>query len=239
MKQLSILPLLPSFSPTMLTLLGRSALSSALRLSPIYRTPLVYPVDRDHRTPGYRTPTFARAYGTSDGGDDYEDFGPIPPIILYTDGIRGSPEQGSHMGIGIFVDDDHELNLCQPIMGKKGNSGISSKTPELQVGKGGDRMDTAEWITAIRVALFRLYKWPSFLMEDVIIRTQYDSVADEFEKWRSGDLDGSRSMQDVWRMMDRFPNVVVFKPPPVHLRHSQKFPLSLTTTKKDDKKDDE
>ncbi|KAF8382897.1 hypothetical protein PRIPAC_72039, partial [Pristionchus pacificus] len=178
-----------SFSPTMLTLLGRSALSSALRLSPIYRTPLVYPVGRDHRTPtlGYRI--VARAYSTSDGGDD--DVGPIAPIILYTHGIRGSPEQGSHMGIGIFVDDEHEMNKKLPAPWKKDRK-VNELDPQL---------------LATCFALMRLEQWPYFLNEDVIVRTQFEPIADQFEKWRNGDDEGSFSLQTVWHLMERFPNV--------------------------------
>ncbi|GMR59714.1 hypothetical protein PMAYCL1PPCAC_29909, partial [Pristionchus mayeri] len=238
-------------SSTMLTLLGRSVLSSALRLSPVYRTPLIYPVGSP--CGGYRNPT--RSY-TTDGGSDYEDFGPIPPITMYTYGIRGSEEQGSHVGIGIFVEDYHEMNFCRPVPRTKETAVFTEKTPELQ---------------AIRIALWRLYKWPSYLKEDVIIRTHFGAVVEECENWRNGDVEGSRSLMDVWRQMDRFPNVRIehaeiddeylenaidralialedaemeaakvkeTKTPSKHLRHSLKYPLSVPSKKKDEKEDE-
>ncbi|GMS81939.1 hypothetical protein PENTCL1PPCAC_4114, partial [Pristionchus entomophagus] len=249
-------PLFPSFSPSMFSLLGRSALfspsSSFFRLSPVYRIPLTYPVGS-----GYRNPISYRASSTTSDGGSYEDFGPIPPIILYTDGIRGSDEQGAHMGLGIFVEENLEMTRSLSVMRKRSPT-VCEKTPELQ---------------AIRFALFLLYKSPNFLMEDVIIRTRFDPIVDEFENWRKGDLEGARSLMDVWRQMDRFPNVRIERADmmddnlhvaidlaidglekaekidakeaqepriaPAHLRHSLKFPLSLPSKKKDEKKKEE
>ncbi|GMS81801.1 hypothetical protein PENTCL1PPCAC_3976, partial [Pristionchus entomophagus] len=152
-----------SFSPSMFSLLGRSVLSSPssfLRLSPIYRFPLTYPVGS-----GYRNPISYRATSTTSDGGSYEEFGPIPPIILYTDGIRGCDEQGAHMGIGIFVDDDHELNEGLGVLVKR-NQPISISSPYVQ---------------AIRYALSSLHNWHNFLMEDVVIRTRFDPIVDDFE----------------------------------------------------------
>ncbi|GMT11429.1 hypothetical protein PFISCL1PPCAC_2726, partial [Pristionchus fissidentatus] len=182
-ESLPFLLILPSpFPPTMFSLLGRSSgllvnlprLSSSLLRPALYRTP----------SPIYSIPSHRASSTTSDGGSDYEDFGPIPPIVLYTDGIRGSEEEGSHMGIGIFVDDDHAMNLCLPVVRRNDTSAFNEKTPELQVRYGSYQVSFISSQQAIRLALWRLYKWPSFLMEGVIIRTRFDPVIEEFEVLR-------------------------------------------------------
>ncbi|GMR59713.1 hypothetical protein PMAYCL1PPCAC_29908, partial [Pristionchus mayeri] len=169
---------------TMLTLLGRSVLSSALRLSPVYRTQLIHPLGSC-----YRNPIGSRAY-SSEGDNNYQDVGPTPPIILYTHGVRGSEEQGSHMGIGIFAEKSDE-NLRLSYRRKTRKDIVSyEKSPILH---------------AIWYALFYLSKSPSVRKDDVvIIRTHFDPVVDEFEKWRNGDVKGSKGLTDLWRQMDKW-----------------------------------
>ncbi|GMS81553.1 hypothetical protein PENTCL1PPCAC_3728, partial [Pristionchus entomophagus] len=87
---------------------------------------------------------------------------------LYTDGIRGSDKQGAHMGFAVYVDEGHELNLRLSLPSAN-DYGITREDTPRTAG------DSLHPLAPLHVAR---------MMEDVIIRTRFNPIVDEFEKVR-------------------------------------------------------
>ncbi|CAD5224798.1 unnamed protein product [Bursaphelenchus xylophilus] len=112
-----------------------------------------------------------------------------PPgaVVIYTD---GSCHGNYASGVGIYLGENHPLNLSQPLHSSLHSSGLAE-------------------IKACQIALERLKNWPGYRNEHVVIRTDYKPLIDILISRRPATY--STEIAEVRRLAESFPNGVTFQ----------------------------